>query len=306
LGECYKTGKGFEKNLQEAFKLYKMAAEKGEIHSQLNLAICYYNGTGTTRDPDLAFKWHQCAADKGCGTSQYNLALHYQSGYGTTRDLIKSYELFQKSSAQGNLSAKREIARCFFRGEGVPQDTEEGVKIIKSVLIQDGLQLRHAVDFHDNMDVVNIAVKQNGAALEFVPFESRNSRSLCLMAVKQNMSSWEWIPGDLQMDIDIYMIAHHMHVKLKPTNQYYQDVVFVFTEQNRELYYEKLRKIVSFLEYLRSFRRDFLDRSETLVSDLNEITEDIQIDDERIDLIMQQMKTLMELLGNDQQLFKMK
>jgi len=42
-----------------------------------------------------------------------------------------------------------------------------------------------------------------------------------------------------------------------------------------------------------------LDKSEGIVAELVDITEDIELDSERIDLIMNQMKNLMDLLGNE-------
>ena len=40
VGVCYKNGQGVEKNLAEAVKYYRLAAQKGNASAQCNLGMC--------------------------------------------------------------------------------------------------------------------------------------------------------------------------------------------------------------------------------------------------------------------------
>jgi hypothetical protein len=51
----------------EAVKWYRMAAEQGHPHAQVNLAIAYDKGKGVPRDELRAFLWFHLAAEKSTG-----------------------------------------------------------------------------------------------------------------------------------------------------------------------------------------------------------------------------------------------
>ena len=58
LAKCYKYGsKGVDKNVVEAFKLYKSAAIKGNDIAQFELSHLYDNGIGTIPSESETFKW---------------------------------------------------------------------------------------------------------------------------------------------------------------------------------------------------------------------------------------------------------
>jgi TPR repeat protein len=62
---------GTEVDKEEAFELYKIAAEKGHSKAQNNLGLLYENGEGT--DSDLEKAWYKQAADRKYSLAQYNL-----------------------------------------------------------------------------------------------------------------------------------------------------------------------------------------------------------------------------------------
>lgn len=51
--------------MEEAFRLYKMAAEQGLTSSQYNVGVCYEKVVGVERDLDEARRWYALAAAKG-------------------------------------------------------------------------------------------------------------------------------------------------------------------------------------------------------------------------------------------------
>ncbi|EXX74383.1 uncharacterized protein OCT59_015262 [Rhizophagus irregularis] len=62
LANCYKNGKGTEKNLIKALHWFEKAAEKDHIDAMFNSAVCYRNGEGTEKNFEKAFHWYHKAA----------------------------------------------------------------------------------------------------------------------------------------------------------------------------------------------------------------------------------------------------
>ena len=58
-------GRGVEKDLKEAAKWYRKAAEQGHAYGQYNLGDMYENGKGVEKDRDEARKWYGKAAAQG-------------------------------------------------------------------------------------------------------------------------------------------------------------------------------------------------------------------------------------------------
>ena len=62
---CFYGINGRKQNYEEAFKLYKIAAQAGYRYAQLQLGRCYRDGTGTRKDYTEARKWLDRAARQG-------------------------------------------------------------------------------------------------------------------------------------------------------------------------------------------------------------------------------------------------
>ena len=52
------------KNLPEAIRWYRRAAEQGHARAQRNLGVCYAIGTGVDQDTVEAVKWYRKAAEQ--------------------------------------------------------------------------------------------------------------------------------------------------------------------------------------------------------------------------------------------------
>jgi TPR repeat protein len=57
LADSYLDGDGAEKNPEEAFRLYKEAADKGDGPAQFNCGILYRDGIGVKRSYDHAIHY---------------------------------------------------------------------------------------------------------------------------------------------------------------------------------------------------------------------------------------------------------
>ncbi|RYH08495.1 sel1 repeat family protein [archaeon] len=54
-----------ESSLQEAVRLFGLAAKQGLVNAQVMLGYCYYLGDGVHQDYHKAAQWFKAAADRG-------------------------------------------------------------------------------------------------------------------------------------------------------------------------------------------------------------------------------------------------
>ena len=131
LGIMYLNGYGTEKNIPEAFRWFRKAAENGLPVAQVNLGEMYLKGYGTERNYNEAFKWFRKAAEKGLPEAQYNLSGMYLNGYGTEKNIHEAFKWCQKAAEQGLPDAICMQGACYYDGLGVEQDQRRGLKLIQ-------------------------------------------------------------------------------------------------------------------------------------------------------------------------------
>ncbi len=87
LAECYEYGIVYEKNMAEAFKLYRRAAERGLPDAMYKLSIFYKNGTVVASNAERSQEWSGRYERKGGKplleelVSIYNTGLEHQENY---------------------------------------------------------------------------------------------------------------------------------------------------------------------------------------------------------------------------------
>jgi uncharacterized protein len=82
-------GQGLPKNLAEAAKWYRKAADQGLAEAQHNLGAMFAAGAGVLRDPTEAIKWFREAADQGLAQARAHLGVMDQTGDGVRQDFVK-------------------------------------------------------------------------------------------------------------------------------------------------------------------------------------------------------------------------
>ena len=98
----YKEGvKGFDKNLPEAVKYIRMAAERGYAKAQNQLGYMYEKGEGVPQDTKKSFDLTMQAAVKGLAAAQSNIGIKYYNGRGVDKDVNQSFIWYKKSADQG-------------------------------------------------------------------------------------------------------------------------------------------------------------------------------------------------------------
>lgn len=90
-GLKYYDGVGVEKNLAEAVKWFRKAAEKNYAPAQFSLGLCYYGGKGVPRNYVEAVKWYRKAAEQNYPLAQ----LPFCPGCPTTVATARAIEVWQ-------------------------------------------------------------------------------------------------------------------------------------------------------------------------------------------------------------------
>lgn len=116
LAECYLMGKGVEKNANEALRLLRQAAEKGNAGALCILGTMYFKGENVEKDPILSEKYLLKAANTGYPLAQMLLGDFYARGFKGEKYYVpqnnqKSEEWFRKAEQQGYFSKQRVEAK---------------------------------------------------------------------------------------------------------------------------------------------------------------------------------------------------
>lgn len=131
LGCCYHSGHGVDKNSAEAVKWIRKAAEQGIAVAQSYLAICYEQGDGVSMDKQESLKWYRKAADGGHAHSQYILGLCYWSGDGLIQNSIEAEKWLVKAAEQGHAEAQYTLGKFYGLSDGGPRNTTEAIKWLR-------------------------------------------------------------------------------------------------------------------------------------------------------------------------------
>ncbi len=122
LGHCYENGIGVTQDCEAAVNLYKASAEQGNVNAQYNLGICYTNGIGVEKDYSAALKWFRKSAEQGNAAAQCNLAWYYDTGTGVQQNYKEAIKWYMNSAEQGYANAQYNLGQSYYHGEGVSQD----------------------------------------------------------------------------------------------------------------------------------------------------------------------------------------
>ena len=119
--------------LEEAFKMFKSAADQNDANGLNNLGICYQNGQGCKRDEKAAFDCFKKAADMKHPEAVNNLGRFYREGIVVDQDFTKAAACFSKSAKMGCEVGQLNYAIALLRGEGVARNERRAVELIESM-----------------------------------------------------------------------------------------------------------------------------------------------------------------------------
>ena len=97
---------------ERAFQLFKTISEgSGNIDAVFNLAMCYYRGIGTEKNVQEALKWFKNAAEQGDDQAMYNIAITYHDGLEVSRDMNEAQKWYMRAASKGNQRAITELQK---------------------------------------------------------------------------------------------------------------------------------------------------------------------------------------------------
>jgi TPR repeat protein len=130
LGNTLATSEGpeKEKDLPEAVHWYRKASEAGDARAMALLGSMYQSGLGTAKDEAEAVRWYRKGADAGNAEAMAGLAQMQLEGKGTVKDEAAAAALMRKAADAGNAFAMTLLGAAYAEGKGLPKDEAEAVR----------------------------------------------------------------------------------------------------------------------------------------------------------------------------------
>ena len=133
LALLYKEGKGIATNYSKAIALFDKASQQGYGEAMTQLAELYFNGLGVPRNEQKALQLYKQAAAKGNAGALYQLGLLSETGVATQINFANATNYYSKASDRGHEKAKLALARMYQYGLGVNQNTEQAKNLYREL-----------------------------------------------------------------------------------------------------------------------------------------------------------------------------
>ncbi len=121
MGQLYEAGQGgVPKDLAQALKCYRRAAEQGLAGAQYTLGFMYEAGRGVPANQVEAAKWYFKAAQQGDPLAQYDMGQRYELGVGVPADRVEALKWLILAARQGqadSLSRRDKLRKDLTRTE---------------------------------------------------------------------------------------------------------------------------------------------------------------------------------------------
>lgn len=141
LGLLYSAGHpGVPKDGAKATAHFLMAAEKGILPAQYQLALLYDVGDKIPENRDQAKFWMERAADGGLIDAVYALGVWHERGYYGASDLDVAVPLYERAARAGHLNAMKSLVAIYGFGYGAfPDNLEKSAHWISEIRrLEDG------------------------------------------------------------------------------------------------------------------------------------------------------------------------
>jgi Sel1 repeat len=127
VGVCFYTGKGVDRDFEQALRWYRKGAEQGDARAQCGLGACFYNGAWVAQDYAEGVSWFHKAAEQGYVGAQYNIGIAFSNGNGVDKNLSEAASWYHKAAEQGSTAACEEYGTMLMKGTGVARNCEEAL-----------------------------------------------------------------------------------------------------------------------------------------------------------------------------------
>jgi TPR repeat protein len=109
-----------------ALKIIRPLAEQDDLEAQYLLARMHEKGEGVTKDMVEAAKWYRRAAERGHAAAEYRMAVGYTFGLGDLpKDEAEALRWLRRSACHGHKKAMKMLGGAYERGKlGLAPDPE--------------------------------------------------------------------------------------------------------------------------------------------------------------------------------------
>ncbi len=124
LAELYNSGDGVRRDVQIAVQLYRNAATQGHVIAQHDLA-CLLMAPGPMRNISEAIKWFRSAAERNLPRAQYVIGYFHLTGDPLPQDSAEAAKWLRKAAERNYCRAQYHLGLLLARGDGVDLDLSE-------------------------------------------------------------------------------------------------------------------------------------------------------------------------------------
>lgn len=124
----YEGQAGLARDESEAYRLFHLASDKGDVDATYMLGVMLQNGQGVKKDAKLARFYYSAAAFKGHAAAQCAMGDIYASGL--RHDYEKALEYYTKAAQQGDAGALRGLGTLYLYGRGTAKDAAKAVQLL--------------------------------------------------------------------------------------------------------------------------------------------------------------------------------
>ena len=124
LGDCFRHGIGFRRDIRKAKEFYKKAIEtkngvQGVVASYVAMGEIFEYGDGVTPSIIQANKYYMAAADRLSPIGQWKIAIALENGIGVKKSIQRAVYYFGLCANSGNMNAQRKSVMYYTKGHGV-------------------------------------------------------------------------------------------------------------------------------------------------------------------------------------------
>eukprot|EP01031_Cornospumella_fuschlensis_P022534 gene22534-27503_t len=219
LSQCYRSGEGVQQDLQEAFRLLRVVAEKyNHTEGQKQVGDCYASGFGVDKDRHEAMRWYHKVAMQGYPSAQNALGLllwEHPDLNNTTgldaegwferaaaldyypiakfnlgmlqfekKNYLSAVRWFKKAAELDEVNSLVMLARCYAEGLGVVEDQLEAFNCLEKAASLNNSDAQHSLGLWYYQGRPNV-----------VRVDFNKARGLFVLAAKQNHSEAEYMVG---------------------------------------------------------------------------------------------------------------
>ena len=122
--EMLRDGRGVAKNMREAVRWTRKAADAGHAHAQCQMGLFYMNGLGVDKDEDKAIEWLNKAAAQNHVQAQYNLGIYY-ARFSDRNSRSLAMKWLNEAVKQDYADAQYNLAKLYLNSQH-PASREQG------------------------------------------------------------------------------------------------------------------------------------------------------------------------------------